>query len=55
MHLKDILLVIVDGLSGLFCLLETLLEGEGEEVWFEVELESSRLDEEFTGRDFDVR
>jgi hypothetical protein len=54
MDLEYILLVVVYSLGGLLGLPESLLEGEGEQVWLEVEFEGSGLDVEFAGGDFDV-
>jgi hypothetical protein len=54
MDLQYILLVVVYSPGGLFCLSESLLEGEGEEIGFEVEFEGSSLDVEFAGGDFDI-
>lgn len=54
MHLKDILVVVVDRLHWFFGLLESLLEREGEQIGLEVELEGVGLDVELAGTDLDV-
>lgn len=54
MHLKDVLVVVVDCLHWLFGLFESLLEREGEQIGLEVELEGVGLDVELAGADLDV-